>query len=93
MENPKCKNIAGCGSQSLPVYFTVSSLFLFPLISNQAVGNVLVLYALLFSLPGWQADSYYKTSGQSVKYEWLIFYKKNNLEYDYKENGSDKPQT
>lgn len=45
---------------------TVSSLFLFPLISNQAVGNILVLYAVLFSLPGWQADSYYKTSGQSM---------------------------
>lgn len=55
---------------------TVFSLFLFPLISNQAVGNILVLYAVLFSLPGWQADSYYKTAGPSVKYEWLIFYKK-----------------
>lgn len=58
---------------------TVSSLFLFPLISNQAVGNILVLYAVLFSLPGWQADSYYKTAGPSVKYEWLIFYKKTTL--------------
>lgn len=55
-----------CGRFLIPALHSCTFTFsLSPLILNQAAGNVLVLEALLFSLPGWQAD-YYWTSGQSI---------------------------